>query len=203
MVGSRENWACVRTTLTVVISLVAGFIGGVVGQRLSSTTEVQSSVVVRANRFELLNGSGKTVSYWGFSSDFDRTVLAFQDPSGMERVRIGMTDRSRAPEWLITGHDGRPRIQATVDGLNRPTIAMSDAITSRILLGSWRQSDVLGSESEGDSIWRFVFRDCSKGCREYLTLATVHSKNTRTGGILLTDSNGRNKRVLAAKDRVE
>jgi hypothetical protein len=190
----------VKTIFTVVISLVAGLIGGVVGQRITSNADVQSSVVVRANRFELLNGSGKMVSYWGFSSDFERTVLAFQDPSGKERMRIGMTDRSRAPEWVMAGHDGRPRINAIVDGLNSPRIAMSDALTSRILLGTWRQSDALGAEKEGDSVWRLVFRDCSKGCREYLTLATAQSNNTRTGGILITDSKERSRRILAAKD---
>ena len=105
-----------RSVFFVIAGLVAGFVGGVLGARLTLHREqALSEQVVRARSFELLDEAGQAISYWGidnnknavlaFGSHWPTTKVRGGSPSGHppgrledlanQRVAIGVIDEGR------------------------------------------------------------------------------------------------------------
>jgi hypothetical protein len=72
--GVRE---LMKSILLVAASLMAGFLGGVLGtQVMRAREESHPAQVVRARSFELVDKNGRAISFWGIDRG-DNVVLAF------------------------------------------------------------------------------------------------------------------------------
>jgi hypothetical protein len=121
----------VKQVVLIAAALLAGFIGGVLGNRANYfSRKSQPSDLIRAHRFELLNEAGQPVSYWGVDQGND-VVLAFarhgdanqapvgavavqplrplDEPSG-QRIAIGLHGDD-SPFMALSGPDGKTRVR--------------------------------------------------------------------------------------------
>lgn len=136
----------------IAAALLAGFFGGVLSTRLTQADEASGSErIVRARGFELVDGTGKVISFWGVDKG-EQTVLAFRSrrpvpPVGLDGgprspglddplnqgTAIGMVDdspfvRFRAPE-------GTTRMSLYLTSWHKPILLMADGTGPRIGLG--------------------------------------------------------------------
>ncbi len=161
-----------KQTLLIVAALLAGFVGGVLGTRVAlAHRERPPEQVVRAHRFELVNESGQTISYWGVDRA-DNAVLAFgsrwpassggpNDPSGRppqpldnphnQQMAIGVIADS--PFLKLRGPDGKTRVRLYLSSYQKPFLLMEDETGPRLLLGV-EQSD---TPSPQDNDWSLAF----------------------------------------------
>ena len=155
----------------VVAALLAGFVGGILGMLVIHAREqAHPEQVVRARRFELVNESGRAISYWGLAKS-QSAVLAFGsnwpatspeahallghpapnlENSTNQRFVIGVSGDE--PYLHMSAADGRPRLFLGVNYYGKPTLAMDDETGTRVTLGSWY------TDTGGDSnFWSLSF----------------------------------------------
>src|SRR5512146_2721528 len=98
----------VRNGFVAIIALAGGFLGSMLHQNLTS-----APTVVRAERFEVVERSGRLAAYLGPDpdpkiTDAKRrgTMLVFLDRQGVRRCQIGSRVGDNAPELLFYDTDG-------------------------------------------------------------------------------------------------
>jgi hypothetical protein len=163
----------VRQIVFIAAALIAGFVGGVLGNRTSYfSRRSQVPDLVRAHRFELLNEDGQPISYWGVDKG-QNVVLAFarngganqapigavavqphrplDDPHG-QRVSIGLLGDD-SPFLNFSGPDGKPRVQLLLNLFSKPILLMEDETGPRVSLG------IVGSDTPGFDVndWALDF----------------------------------------------
>ena len=159
-----------KSVLTIAAALLAGFLGGVVGTRLTrGSGEPRTEHTLRARSFELVDETGKVISFWGVDKG-KQTVLAFRSrrpvPSegaeGMPRsaglddplnqgTAIGMIEDS--PFLTFRVADGTTRMRLYLTPWHKPLLMMDDETGGRVALGI-NQSD---TPSTDDDDWALQF----------------------------------------------
>jgi hypothetical protein len=163
----------VRQILVIFLSLIAGFVGGILGTLVFRPSgQPGPANVVRARSFELLNEAGQAISYWG-SDDGQNVVLAFgsrpgtvlaegaarpvKAPHGQHNpenqlAAIGLLAND-SPFLQMRGEDGKTRVRLLLSDYAKPTLLMEDETGPRVSLGI-EQSDTPGPS---DNDWTLAF----------------------------------------------
>jgi hypothetical protein len=152
--------------LTIAAALLAGFLGGVVGStRVARNEAARPAAVLRARSFELVDGDGRAISYWGVDKR-QNVVLAFASdprvsPSGAvqgsledpynQRVSIGVVGGT--PALDLRAPDGKTRLRLCLSIYEKPILIMEDATGKRVHLGLLH-SDTPSAE---DNDWGLSF----------------------------------------------
>ena len=195
-----------------VLSLVLGFIGGIVATNSNfhihrAQPEVRAEVV-RASRFELVNASGNPLAYWGTDMGGFSTEIAFSGKDGRVRARLGVTagellakkPNAYSPYFELIGSDGKVRFAERLDASEYPMLALGDSgSANRLLLGHMVAGDVAGVNAPDPwDRWALVLRDPSRGWREYLDIGvtTTLGSETRTGYVTLRNSKDRELSII-------
>src|SRR5579872_7101130 len=101
--------------VVIALALFAGFIGGILGTRISQPTQPTVDQIVRAHSFELVNAAGETISFWGVDQG-NNIVLAF----GGRGLSIGGEHPRALPAGLAN-----PDNQLTAFGLQGMIVRLS------------------------------------------------------------------------------
>lgn len=167
---SKLGKMIMKQLFLIAAALFAGFVGGMFGTRVSRTSERPSpEQVVRAHKFELVDETGKVISFWGVDRD-NYAVLAIgsywpkgygpggptNSPPGVEnprnqRARLGVAGDS--PFLDLRGSDGETRMMVNLSIYDKPIIWMADETGRRLFLGV-QQSDTPGRD---DNNWALSF----------------------------------------------
>ena len=122
---------CIGATVkrNIVVALVA-VAGGFVGSALHDLIKAKPTTI-RAERFEVVESSGRLISYWGPDADPNipstapkGTLLVFLDPHGVRRCQIGSSVGDYSPKLLFYGTDGPPDKPQRYDAQPRLSIAL-------------------------------------------------------------------------------
>jgi hypothetical protein len=149
-------------------AFLAGLIGGVVGATGTRALQREPSVI-RAQSFQLVDNSGKEISYWGIDNQ-QNAILAFaghwpkefakegsiSKPGGLrtienQRVAFGVLDEEGFVR--LGARDGKRRLGLYVNEYGKPSLIMEDKTGPRLLLGL-EQSDTPSPE---DDDWSLAF----------------------------------------------
>jgi hypothetical protein len=197
-----------RVTWQLLLSLLFGILGGIIGVTVSlrlqsdDWSRIISAKVVRATRFELLDSEdSRPVAYWSHDWANQRILIAFVDRIGRPRAGFGVQlnqseDGKTAiysPFLTFTDSDNATRLQARLDLANNPVLMMGDSGTEdRMVLGHFARGDVAGSSRDSWDKWSLVFRDPSRGWRDYVDIGATTPLNSkrRTGYLILRNSQG-------------
>ncbi len=109
----------VRDVLIVIVSVAAS---SAIAYRITRSQQRRPSLV-RATRFELIDGSGRIVA--GLEPSPDGPRLRFIDQEGRSRIELGMHG-DESPYVVLIGNDKRPRVSIRVDSFGNPNVTMSD-----------------------------------------------------------------------------
>jgi hypothetical protein len=195
-----------RVVWQSILSIVLGFLGGVIGMhvalrlRSEEWASVISAGTVRATRYELVDSrhSNEAVAFWGQDWANHRMLIAFVDEKGTPRASFG-TERSQSadgqslvysPFLTFIGSDGGIRLQQRLDSSQFPLLMMGDSQSEdRLLLGRWFHGDVAGAHDDSRDNWSLTFRDPSQG-RDYVNVGATTPLNTkeRTGYLYLRNT---------------
>ena len=162
-----------KQTILVVAALAAGFVGGIASTfALRGYTQPRPQQVLRARSFELVDHSGRVISYWGIDQG-QNVVLAFGSrrgtllaegaarpvhaPHGLNNpvnqlAAIGLLAND-SPTLTLRGADGKTRVRLDLGDWAKPGLIMEDETGPRVLLGI-DQSDTPGPS---DNNWALVF----------------------------------------------
>ncbi len=141
-----------RYFTVILIAAAAGFAGGLASSK-PRDVQAADATVIRARRFELVDDSGKTISYWGFDDRYQgRLVIAFTGGKSGELAGFGLGDQSGF--LTLTGTDGRQRARLYVGWHEKPSLVLGDEKwSSRVGLG-FTAGD---APSENDDNWALTF----------------------------------------------
>jgi hypothetical protein len=106
----------------ILAASAAGYVGGVLASQNSVTASAPQ--VVRAARFELVDGSGAPAATWEIDPH-GRAHMSFLYKRDVVSVDIGSLGDGR-PFLIMGGRDGRKRIVMELDQADKPTLGMSD-----------------------------------------------------------------------------
>ena len=148
-----------RNVVVVVIAVVGGYLRSALHDLMKP-----KPTTVRAGRFEVIDPSGRLVSYWGPDANPQipaetpkGTLLVFMDPHGVRRCEIGARDGDNSPELVFFGTAGPsagPRVGISLGGTGSPTLHMRGNDGDRMALGAM-YGDVYGQRELG---WGLSFR---------------------------------------------
>lgn len=168
---SGESRELMRQIIVIVAALLAGFVGGVLGTRLSRTGEqYRPERVVRARRFELVDEAGNVIAFWGVDKRL-YTVLAFRGPESGSSGGAGSGERSSglddplnqrtaiglmadSPFVMFRAADGKERMDLSLTPWQKPVLLMDDETGVRVKLGV-NHSDTPSAE---DNDWALSFQ---------------------------------------------
>lgn len=149
------------------VSLLAGFIGGIIGARLMRPREpAVPPQVIRARAFELVDEAGQVISYWGIDKN-DYAVLAFGNHwppdltkghphpalQDLEHQMVALGVAGDGAFLHMRAPDGKTRVRIDLDMWGKPSLMMDDETGSRMSLGILR-SDTPGPQ---DNNWALDF----------------------------------------------
>jgi|SRR5450755_176094 hypothetical protein len=140
-----------RNILTMVLALVAGFIGGTLASGNGAAASAPG--VVRASKFELMNAAGAHVATWDVDA-YGTAHLCFMNRGGV-RLDLGVGPTG-LPFLKMAGADGEERLALVLSEFDKPLLAMGDEKWhGRVVLG-FRAPD---TKPYGDSdVWGLFFR---------------------------------------------
>jgi hypothetical protein len=159
--------------VTLVLALSTGLVGGFIGARIAVVTErTATEQVVRARKFELVDGTGRPLSYWGIDQD-NYAVLAFGwyapgiAPGSADAPRSfsgGLANpRNQSlvlgvagsiPFTSLRAPDGDIHLHMGLNPWGKPIVSMADETGRRLFLGVL-QSDTPGMD---DKDWALSFQ---------------------------------------------
>ena len=113
-----------RTYGMVLVSLIAGVMGGVAASFIIGTPSIaqQSDEIVRAQQFQLIDAQGRTRARLGFSADA-QPYLQLSDENDTRGVWIGI---ARETGVSVRDADGRTLLVLSVDDRGNPSLVISD-----------------------------------------------------------------------------
>lgn len=162
-----------KQILIIGASLIAGFVGGILGTLVThSTRQGPQEPVIRARSFELMDESGKVISYWGIDKN-QYAVLAFGSywpkgrpggghGSGQPQLDLADPANQRAAFGVVDDYpfldlralDGKPRMRLNLSIYEKPLLWMADESGKRLALGV-EHSD---TPRPGDNDWFLKFK---------------------------------------------
>ncbi len=199
VVDTMSIRAAIKQNIVVGIVAVGG---GFLGSALHDPV-IAKPATIRAERFEVIEPSGRLLSYWG--PDADRnipattpkgTLLVFLDSHGVPRFQAGTNNGDYSPHLLFYGADrpadlpgryrAQPRFSLGLGETGSPTLHMRGAEGDRVELGAV-YGDVSGQRELG---WALSF-----AAREVRAEASIGYSRWGTGnyqsGVTLTDGAGK------------
>jgi hypothetical protein len=145
--------------IVAIIAVGGGFVGGLLHDLIQPKPST-----LRAERFEVVDRSGRIASYWGPDADPQipnttprGTLLVFSDPHGVRRCQIGSRAGDTGPELLFFGRGGPtdgPRVGIELGGTGSPSLHMRGQGGDKMDLGAM-YGDVSGRPELG---WGLSFR---------------------------------------------
>jgi hypothetical protein len=139
-----------HTFFTIAGALLAGFVGGVLGVRLSAARQQQPAQMIRARSFELVDEKGEAIAFWGVD-ERNSAILAFgargHNPHGLKprspgglanaenQLAIFGVEGDDGGILQINGADGNWRARLKLDVFGQPALLMSDEVRPRVSLG--------------------------------------------------------------------
>jgi hypothetical protein len=131
----------------MVVVLLSGFVRGIAGTfAIFALTRGRPEPVIRAHRFELIDGRGRPTAFWG-TDPAGYVALEFfgQEQSGADAARtgkkqleIGLEGKDGSPFLQFSGSDGQLRVLLDLDDFQRPLLMMKDENSLGLTLGSER-----------------------------------------------------------------
>jgi hypothetical protein len=121
-----------KSLFGILAACIAGFLGGTFASQ--NRVEAFSPTVVRASKFELLNGAGVPVGSWEVDSnnEIHLRLLPRQEHAAFD---IGILGDGR-PIFRMSGRDGKDRVVIELDQADKPILGMGDERwEGRVLLG--------------------------------------------------------------------
>ena len=171
-----------RNVLFLALASLFGFIGGTV-QTWLRPAQTAAPAVVRATRFELVDDSGRLISFWGFDGR-KHLVFTFLDKGRNDLATLGLSS-GNAPFLDLVGKDGKSRLILQLFGDDRPLLAMSDGhYEGRIMLG-FIQPDTPTPTDD----WGLFFRTPQEGGPNLVRI-----------GMFRRDLHGRASGIIAVSD---
>ena len=153
-----------RNIVVGIVAVAGGFVGSALHDRIRPR-----ATTIRAERFEVVEPSGRLASYWGSDADPNiktqkGTLLIFLDPHGVRRCQIGSRASDYSPELLFCGIDGppdkpqrygaQPLLRVGLGWTDSPTLSMRGRDGDKMALGAM-YGDVYGERELG---WGLSFR---------------------------------------------
>ena len=147
-----------------MVGIVSGFLGGVAHDRAQSGKDV-----VRAQRFEVVSGAGKILSYWGPDSNplipvttQKGVILVFLDQASVRRCEIGAQpgpelkfyDKFGPSDVKTANPVPQPRFAVGLFDNGDPELAMRSRDDWRVTLGA-EHGDVF---DPGEDTWSLRIR---------------------------------------------
>jgi hypothetical protein len=164
------------------LAALFGFLGGWVSGPVAKTS-AHATQTVRAERFELVDKSGRSIALLGEDSD-KRTVLAFAQ-GGIEEVAAIGLGSGNAPFLELRGPDGKVRAVLQLEKGSLPVLAFSDAqYEGRVVLGP-ASSDYPSSLNDS---WALSFR--APWHREPAAIGMFGEKDKLSGVVSVTKGSG-------------
>ena len=154
-----------KGALLLLAAVLAGFAGGLVGRQVAGQTQTP----VRGRGFELVDGAGQVISFWGIDQS-TQAVLAFGargqalggmrpkgDPLGLRnlenQVAVFGLQGNDSPMLKMNGSEGKRRVSLMLSQESKPVLALGYQLDTGVLLGI-EQSDTPGPE---DNNWGLIF----------------------------------------------
>jgi hypothetical protein len=106
----------------ILVACAAGYVGGLLASH--SSVRAAPPEVVRAARFELVNGAGTRVASWEVDSNGGARMRFFYK-GDLVGADIGVLPDGR-PFLRMDGRDGKNRISLDLDQADKPIFVMSD-----------------------------------------------------------------------------
>ena len=154
-----------KATTLLALAFAAGLLGGVGGTLLTLHIQHQDREIIRAQRFELLNGMGKRIGFWGPGYNNQPVIIfgtADSPPDSRasltegalvgDRVALGLTGDAN-PFLFFRAKDGSPRVRLALDEFERPDLTMDDEWGARLGLGHERPD----TSDKTANDWSLVF----------------------------------------------
>ena len=121
-----------KNTIGLLAACISGFLGGTLVSQ--NRIEAVSPIVVRASKFELVNGAGVPVANWEVDSrnEIHLRLLPNRESAAFD---IGVLADGR-PSLLMRGRDAKDRIVIELDEADKPMLEMGDERwQGRLILG--------------------------------------------------------------------
>jgi len=186
-----------KQIIALAFSLIVGFVGGLVGGRLGSTSFGERTVgTIRARNFELVDNTGKVISIWGMNKNGD-IMLAFlgselvpgerqEHAAGLDdplKLRTAVGVQGVFPFLTYRDSGGATRMDLALGSAGKPVLVMADEIgRSRVRLGDfWRDRPIKEDEEwalsfDPGRIWLGVSSQ-PEGAEKWLSSVFVVNKD--------------------------
>jgi hypothetical protein len=181
-----------RKSTTTLAGLSLAYIAGMMGSFTADLfrpghVQAAPAQVVRANRFELVDGSGTPRAFLEFEGT-DRPRLRISSGGSAEEVTIGVTGRGQG-YLALKGVDGRPRFAVHMGYQDKPMLLMGDEESgSKVVLGSV-QPDAMDPTLD---IWALEFsRAMPHAILGGLFMETGQNGKPSKGSLLVRDASGK------------
>jgi hypothetical protein len=112
----------IRSFYGILAACAAGYVGGILSRQ--HPVSASPPEVVRATKFELVNGSGATVASWETASNGEAR-LRFLYRREVVGLDIGVLADGQ-PFLRMGGRDGKKRIVMELDQVDKPMLVMGD-----------------------------------------------------------------------------
>jgi hypothetical protein len=121
-----------KSMFGILAACLSGYLGGTLASQ--NRVEAFSPTVVRASKFELLNGAGVPVGSWEIDSnnEIHLRLLPRQEHAAFD---IGVLGDGR-PIFRMGGRDGKDRVVIELNETDKPILGMGDERwEGRVILG--------------------------------------------------------------------
>jgi hypothetical protein len=191
----NRRTAILEKTGVAVIALAAGFLGSVLHNwvRGSRVTVPAAPEVLRAKRYEVVNGSGRVLSYWGPDNDPSipastpkGTLLVFMNAKGQRGAEFGSRTGDNGPTLNFYDRDHRERVRLALSQGDDPILGFSSIDRDGAVLLGAIEGDVW-VDKPGDS-WGLQLR--SGNARSVIS-AIEWPDGTHRSAVVVRDERGR------------
>jgi hypothetical protein len=177
-----------KNAVITVLALCAGFVGSALHERMKTNPKT-----TRAERFEVVDASGKVLSFWGLDNDPKipastpkGTLLAFMNAKGQRGCELGSRTGDHGPTLNFYDRDRIERVTLALSKGDDPILAFSSSkIEGTVLLGTIASAD--DPDKPGDS-WGLRLR--SGNVRSSIT-ASEWFDGTHRAGVTVRDEERR------------
>ena len=185
-----------KVSVLVLLTLGAGYVGGALHGWMD---QAQPLATVCAKRFELVDGSGRTLAVLASNSaspgggDAGAT-LSLTDPRGVPRCELGMNRGNSTPFLRLYGRDGAERVALVLGYQDDPVLTLGDGRKTRAVLGA-RHGDMPGPAEDRWSLSLYARKDGADANIGFYRWAD----NTYHAAVTLRDGTGRKWEAAAGE----
>jgi hypothetical protein len=115
----------IRTNAWKAGSIAAAFIAGAILSNQSSSKAEAVTNVLRATKFELIDGTGRVMGVFG-SEDGKTPQLQLLDEAGKPRIHMSLRTSNGEPELTLNGKDGKKRAWLSLTSVGGANLMLID-----------------------------------------------------------------------------